>query len=118
VALSAPVLLLVKRLKEQALHENTCFPVATRKGSQRHGSNVLCSLRQSEERHPRRVATAHGFNGSFRDWASANGYARDLAERALAHSVADKVEAAYHRTDLMEQRRPLIEAWGVHVCEN
>jgi hypothetical protein len=26
----------------------------------------------------------------------------DLAERALAHTVANKVEAAYHRTDLLE----------------
>lgn len=53
---------------------------------------------------PDRVATAHGFRSSFRDWASH--YARDMAERALAHTVANKVEAAYHRTDLLEQRRP------------
>jgi len=64
---------------------------------------------------PRRVATAHGFRSSFHDWASEQGYARDLAERALAHTVANKVEAAYHRTDLLEQRRPLMEAWAKHV---
>ncbi len=59
-----------------------------------------------------RVATAHGFRSSFRDWCSEQGYARDLAERALAHSVANKVEAAYHRTDLLEQRRPMMIAWS------
>ena len=32
----------------------------------------------------RRIATAHGFRSSFRDWASENGYTRDYAERALA----------------------------------
>ena len=32
---------------------------------------------------PGRVATAHGFRSSFRDWASENGYPRDLAERPL-----------------------------------
>jgi integrase len=58
----------------------------------------------------------HGFRSSFRDWASERGYARDLAERALAHTVANKVEAAYHRTDLLEQRRPMMEAWARHVC--
>jgi hypothetical protein len=42
-------------------------------------------------------------------------YACDLAERALAHTVTSKVEAAYHRTDLMELRRPMIEAWAAHV---
>lgn len=62
-----------------------------------------------------RVATAHGFRSSFRDWASENGFARDLAEKALAHTIANKVEAAYHRTDLLEQRRPMMEAWSSHV---
>lgn len=61
---------------------------------------------------PNRVATAHGFRSSFRDWCSEQGYARDLAERALAHSVANKVEAAYHRTDLLDQRRPMMAAWS------
>lgn len=59
-----------------------------------------------------RIATAHGFRSSFRDWCSENGYARDLAERALAHTVQNKVEAAYHRTDLLEQRRPMMEDWA------
>lgn len=62
-----------------------------------------------------RTATAHGFRSSFRDWCSENGYPRDLAERALAHVVQNKVEAAYHRTDLLEQRRPLMQAWADFV---
>ena len=60
----------------------------------------------------KRIATAHGFRSSFRDWCSEEGYARDLAERALAHTVQNKVEAAYHRTDLLEQRRPMMQAWA------
>ena len=63
-----------------------------------------------------RVATAHGFRSSFRDWASEHGYPRDLAERALAHTISNQSEAAYHRTDLLEKRRPMMEAWSVHVC--
>ena len=62
-----------------------------------------------------RVATAHGFRASFRDWCSEHGYSRDLAERALAHTVQNKVEAAYHRTDLLEQRRPMMEEWARFV---
>jgi len=61
---------------------------------------------------PGRTATAHGFRSSFRDWCSENGYARDLAERALAHTVENKVEAAYHRTDLLDLRRPMMLAWA------
>lgn len=66
---------------------------------------------------PGRVATAHGFRSSFRDWASENGVSRDLAERALAHTIKNSVEAAYHRTDLLEQRRKVMEAWTAHVAE-
>ncbi len=62
-----------------------------------------------------RVATAHGFRSSFRDWASENGYARDLAERALAHTIPNQAEAAYHRTDLLEQRRAMMNAWAHYV---
>lgn len=62
-----------------------------------------------------RIATAHGFRSSFRDWASESGYPRDLAERALAHTISNQAEAAYHRTDLLEQRRPMMEAWAQHI---
>lgn len=65
---------------------------------------------------PNRVATAHGFRSSFRDWCSELGYARDLAERALAHTVQNKVEAAYHRTDLLEQRRKMMLEWSSFIC--
>jgi hypothetical protein len=34
-----------------------------------------------------------------------------VAERALAHVVRG-VEGAYARSDLLERRRPLMEAWG------
>lgn len=64
---------------------------------------------------PGRVATAHGFRSSFRDWCSEQGYPRDLAERALAHAIQNKVEAAYHRTDLLDQRRPMMEVWASFV---
>jgi integrase len=60
--------------------------------------------------------TAHGFRSTFRDWASERAFPRDLAERALAHAVADKVEASYHRTQLIEQRRPMMESWAAYCA--
>lgn len=59
-----------------------------------------------------RTATVHGFRSSFRDWASEHAYRRDLAERALAHAIANPVEAAYHRTDLLIERRSMMQAWA------
>ena len=57
--------------------------------------------------------TAHGFRSTFRVWASEQtAYPRETIEAAMAHAVADKVEAAYQRSDLVEKRRALMEEWG------
>ncbi len=58
-------------------------------------------------------ATAHGFRSAFRDWTSEmTSTPRDVAEMALAHTIKDKVEAAYRRGDLLEKRRTLMEQWA------
>ncbi|MCW5751357.1 MAG: integrase arm-type DNA-binding domain-containing protein [Anaerolineales bacterium] len=57
--------------------------------------------------------TAHGFRSTFRDWAAERtSFAREVAEAALAHSISDKVEAAYRRGDLFEKRRKLMDGWA------
>ena len=43
------------------------------------------------------------------------GVRRELAEAALAHVVGNKTEAAYNRTALVEQRRPIMEAWTAFI---
>lgn len=56
--------------------------------------------------------TVHGFRSTFRDWASeTTGFSHEVCEMALAHTIANKVEAAYRRGDLFEKRRKLMEAW-------
>jgi integrase len=57
--------------------------------------------------------TVHGFRSSFSDWcAERTAFPSEVREMALAHTVADKVEAAYRRGDLFEKRRALAEAWA------
>jgi integrase len=59
--------------------------------------------------------TAHGFRSTFRDWAAERtAYAREVVEMALAHTISDKVEAAYRRGDLFEKRCQLMEDWARH----
>lgn len=61
--------------------------------------------------------TAHGFRSSFRDWASEQTtFSRDVCEMALAHTIKDKVEAAYRRGDLFEKRRDLMLAWAAYAA--
>lgn len=58
----------------------------------------------------------HGFRSTFRDWTAEVGhYSRELAEHALAHSLPDKVEAAYHRGTMLERRRPMMQAWADYI---
>ena len=59
----------------------------------------------------------HGFRSSFRDWAAEQTqYPREVMEAALAHQVANKVEAAYFRSDLLEKRRELMQQWADYLA--
>ncbi|MAE90021.1 MAG: integrase [Pelagibaca sp.] len=66
----------------------------------------------------RRPAVPHGLRSTARDWAGRSCYPRDLAERALAHSVGSAVEAAYARDTLVEQRRPMMDAWAAFLTSS
>jgi integrase len=59
--------------------------------------------------------TVHGFRSTFRMWAAEQtNFPREVAEQALAHSLPDKVEAAYQHSDLFEKRRELMDAWAAY----
>lgn len=73
------------------------------------------SLTAVLRRMARNDITVHGFRSSFRDWCSesvANSFPREVCEHALAHSLPDKIEAAYRRGDLIEKRTLLMQAWS------
>ena len=63
----------------------------------------------------KRPAVPHGLRSSFRDWAAECGFERDLAEIALAHKVGSEVERAYRRSDMLERRRRMLEAWAASI---
>jgi integrase len=97
------------------------FPVATgrpdgfifagaREGRSLSNMAMLQLLRRMGRGHE---CTVHGFRSAFRDWAAElTHYPPFVIEAALAHAVADKVEAAYRRGDLLERRRRLMEDWA------
>jgi len=62
-------------------------------------------------------ATVHGFRSSFRDWAGdETPFPRETVETALAHAVGNQVERDYRRSDALEKRRKLMEAW-TNYCD-
>ena len=63
------------------------------------------------------AAVPHGFRASFKDFAleTFEAFGPLLSEAALAHKLGSTLESTYTRTDLLEQRRPLMQSWGTHV---
>jgi integrase len=60
-----------------------------------------------------RAIVPHGFRSTFRDWAGeTQDMGQEVAERALAHTIKNKAESAYARSDLLEKRRKLMESWS------
>lgn len=61
-------------------------------------------------------AVPHGFRSTFRDWcAETTDYPNEVAEMALAHTVGNKVEAAYRRGDLFNKRKCLMQDWAKYL---
>jgi hypothetical protein len=54
---------------------------------------------------------------AFRDWAgNVSHFPREITETALAHVIGDKADQAYRRSDALDKRRKLVEAWAAY-CE-
>jgi integrase len=80
-------------------------------GEALHDRTLTLTLRRLNYGH----ITIHGFRSTFRDWAAEQtSYPREVAEAALAHVNADRVEAAYRRSDLFDLRRQLMAQWAVY----
>lgn len=60
-----------------------------------------------------RSETVHGLRSTFRDWASERtNYAHEVAEQALAHTIANATERAYRRGSLLAKRARLMADWA------
>ena len=108
VPLSTQALAVLREARDLSSVSNLVFPSS--QGGM-IGRNTLATLAHRLEL----GCVPHGFRSSFRDWAAETEVGREVAEAALAHVVQDPVEAAYRRTDFFEQRRSVMERWGLHV---
>lgn len=116
VPLSPRAVEILERQRELHPHSQVVFPALRGKPLSDMVLTKFLRDHNVQSSQPGRTATAHGFRSSFRDWVSENDYPHDWAERALAHTIKNQTVAAYHRTDLLEQRRKMMDAWASHVC--
>lgn len=110
VPLSKRALAILEALKPLAADpESPLFP-----GNRRTGLSGMAL--EMVMRRAKVDATVHGFRSSFRDWAGdETGFAHQDIEAALAHTISNKAEAAYRRSDALEKRRALMEAWASYI---
>lgn len=106
VALSSKALAVLKAQKE-ASPLGLVFP-GMKEGKPLSDMSLTAVLRRME----RHDITVHGFRSTFRDWAAeSTAYPSEMVEMALAHTIGNKVEAAYRRGDMLEKRRRLMQDW-------
>jgi integrase len=106
----AAVLDAMKQLGEES--DGLIFPGA-KPGIPQSENTMLALLRRMDCAH----VTVHGFRSSFRDWAAeTTPYANEVLEKALAHGIKDKAEAAYRRGHLFDKRVSLMKDWA-DFCE-
>jgi integrase len=59
--------------------------------------------------------TAHGFRAMASTILNESGFTPDVIERQLAHMEQNKVRAAYHRSEYLEERRRMMQWWGDYL---
>ena len=92
--------------ESRKLHGHGEFAFRASRGGKLGRTAVADALRKADIN-----ATGHGFRSSFKDWARHEGVDEILSEFALAHVEGSKTVAAYARDDLLEKRRPVMQAW-------
>jgi integrase len=103
VPLSKPALAVLKRIKMDGAY---VFPG-------RNGPIGVTALGDLFKSQLGNTATVHGFRSAFRDWAAEQtNFPREVVEMALAHAVGSATEKAYARSDLLQQRARLMQAWA------
>jgi len=105
VPLSGAALAVLERVR--GLSDGLVFP-SIRAGRKLSDMTLAAALKRLEV-----PVTVHGMRSTFRDWCEEmTGFPHEVKEAALAHTVRNRVEAAYRRTDLFDKRRTLMDQWG------
>ena len=111
VPLSPPALKLLQRLWQERTSDTGL--VFTNNGTKPISDMTMTKLLRDDGIEG---VTVHGFRSTFTDWSSEQtDFPKEVADKALAHKLPNKVEAAYRRTDFFEKRRALMAAWAAFL---
>ena len=114
VPLSTQALAVLERVGRLFGTEGYIFP-GIRQGSRQLSENTMLYALYRLGYHSK--ATVHGFRATFSTIANESGFDGDVIEKALAHEQRNRVRAAYHRSEYIEQRRELMQWWADYLVK-
>ncbi len=104
--------------KVRGLDDEFVFPATSRDNRGQVREQSVMVFKALLRRMRREGFTVHGFRSTFRNWCSDYQKAyRATAEAALSHATGlNDTESSYLRTDMFEDRRKLMTAWGKYTA--
>lgn len=110
VPLSRQALAVLARMKRISGDKVLVFPSPMKANHPLNANALLMALRRMG--YQTGEITAHGFRATFSTTLNELGHNPDVIERALAHVPRDKIRAAYHRSQYINERRVLLQEWA------
>ena len=108
------VLALIEEEKRLSPHPRAAFVFSGRRAGTHVSAQALAKHLHSTELKGKLVA--HGLRSIARSWAADSSVPFEVAEACLSHVVGSQVSRAYQRSDFLEARRAVMEAWSSHVA--
>lgn len=112
VPLSVQALEVLEQLRPFSGREKLCFPGHHDPSRMMSENAMLYALWRMGYRGK---ATVHGFRATGSTILNERGFNPDAIERQLAHAERNKIRAAYHRSEYMEERRKMMDWWADYL---
>lgn len=109
------VLVLIEEERRLSPHPRASFVFSGRKAGTHVSAQALAKYLHGTELKGKLVA--HGLRSIARSWAADSSVPFEIAEACLSHVVGSQVSRAYQRSDFLEARRSVMDAWSAHVAD-
>ncbi|MDF0604042.1 integrase arm-type DNA-binding domain-containing protein [Neisseriaceae bacterium TC5R-5] len=109
VPLSRQALTLLRQLRSLTGHSPLLFPARSRHDKYMSENTLSYTMWRMGYKD---IATPHGFRALASTVLNEEGFKPDIIERQLAHAERNKVRAAYHRAEYLEERRTMMQWYG------
>lgn len=113
VPLSRQALDTLRALRTVTGNSRWLFPSRWDKSRHESGGVLNAALRRMG--YGPEVMTGHGFRAMAATTLSEQGWPSEVIERQLAHVDTNQVRAAYQRSELLPERRKMLQAWADYL---